>query len=101
MTPDFVNAAITAGGGCFIWLNVWRLHVDKRIKGVHWLPVLYFTTLGYWHLYYYPFLKQWASFAAGISIVLANTTWLCQILYYRRKERNIAKATDARPTQHD
>ena len=87
MKPDLINAAITAGGGCFVWLNVLRLRRDRIVRGIHWIPVLYFTSLGYWHLYYYPFLKQWASFVAGVSIVLANTVWLCQIIYWLRKER--------------
>lgn len=87
MRPDLINGLFELGGGIFIWMHIWKLHLDKKVRGVHWMPVLYMTAWGYWNLYYYPFLKQWASLVGGILVMVANTVWICQILYYLRKEK--------------
>ena len=82
MSPDFVNGAFELVGSAMLWRNVWQLHKDKLVKGVHWNATAFFTAWGYWNLYYYPHLDQWFSFAGGLSIVVANTVWLGQMMYY-------------------
>lgn len=85
--PDIVNGSYELLGAPFILLSVLKLYRDKTIKGVSWTAVLFFTTWGYWNLFYYPYLGQWCSFAGGIAIVIVNTIWLSQIAYYLRKDR--------------
>lgn len=83
---DIINGVFECGGGFAILLSVRRLHRDKQVKGVHPLPVLFFTTWGLWNLFYYPSLGQWMSFAGGLFIVIVNAIWLAQIAYYSRRE---------------
>ena len=85
MTPDFINGLFEFFGSFFLAMNVVRLHKDKSVKGVDWRAVAFFMTWGYWNLYFYPAVDAWWSFYGGLAIVAVNTTWLGQMLYYRRK----------------
>lgn len=83
---DAINGMYELCGGYFILLHILQLLKDKEIKGVSWLAVFYFTTWGYWNLFYYPHLGQFISFAGGIAIAAANTFWLYLIFHYKKKE---------------
>ncbi len=85
--PDLVNGLFECLSAPFILLSIIQLHKDKEVKGVSWKQVGFFSVWGTWNLYYYPHLDQWASFAGGILIVLANTFWLGQMLYYRKEKK--------------
>ena len=82
--PDVINGLYEAFGGLVILLNVLRIRKDKQVRGVNALTTVFFTTWGFWNLYYYPHLNQWFSFAGGVFIVFSNTLWL----YYAYKYRN-------------
>ena len=83
MTPDHVNGTLEFVGSLMLWANVYRLWRDKRTHGVTWYATGFFMAWGYWNLYYYPALDQWWSFYGGVSLVLANTIWLGQMVYYQ------------------
>lgn len=93
LSPDFVNGLFEFIGSAMLWRNVVQLHRDKLVKGVHWNATAFFAAWGYWNLYYYPHLDQWWSFAGGVSIVVANTVWLVQMMYYLDIEK-LAKDTE-------
>jgi hypothetical protein len=82
--PDLVNGSFEFIGSIFLWMNVYRLHADKMLRGYDWKSTAFFSAWGFWNLYYYPSLDQYLSFAGGCSIVLANTVWLVQMYYYRK-----------------
>lgn len=83
---DLTNGTFELLGAPFICLSIIKLHQEKLVRGVSWYAVAFFASWGYWNLYYYPHLGQWASFIGGCAIVLANTIWLLQICYYLIKE---------------
>ena len=87
MGPDLFNGVFEFCGAGFILLSVARLYREKVVRGVSWVHVAFFSAWGFWNLFYYPHLGQWISFAGGIGIVGTNTFWLCQLLYYSRKEQ--------------
>jgi hypothetical protein len=91
VTPDHINGTFEALGAFFILQSIIKLHRDKKVRGVSWIHSGFFAAWGYWNLYYYPALEQWWSFAGGAGIVLTNTIWLGQILYYNRKEQAHAR----------
>jgi hypothetical protein len=74
--PDLVNGAFELSGGVVCWLNVKRLLRDRSVQGVDWRVSAFFSAWGFWNLFYYPQLGQWASFAGGVALVIANTTWV-------------------------
>jgi hypothetical protein len=85
--PDFVNGMFEFLGGMFIIANILKLWRDKSVKGV-WPPaVAFFTTWGFWNLYYYPSLGQWFSTICGAIIAFFNTIWVILLFYYQRKEK--------------
>jgi hypothetical protein len=84
--PDVVNALFEFGGSIVLWFNVVQTYRDKGYRGVTVASTFFFSTWGYWNLYYYPSLNQWLSFFGGCSIVAANTAWLVLMLYYGHTE---------------
>ncbi len=88
MTNDLINGLFELSGALLLSLNVRRLLKDKQLKGVSWLPTLFFTSWGIWNLHYYPSLDQWFSFLGGCAIVSVNTIWLFLLFYYRQKHDN-------------
>lgn len=84
---DIINSIFEVIGGIVLWLNIKKLYKDKEFKGVSIAPTAFFMLWGYWNLYYYPSLNQWASFWAGCLLVIANTIWVGQMVYYYRKNK--------------
>lgn len=84
--PDLINGSFELVGGFMIWLNVRALWRDRVVKGVSWATVIFFTSWGYWNLYYYPSLNQWMSFLGGLFIVSGNTAWVLLYLWIRNLE---------------
>ncbi len=85
MIQDVINGSFEAFLGVLIWLNVYRLHKDKTIKGISLIPTVFYILWGFWNIYYYPYLGQIISMIGGIFIVLANTVWVAMAIYYRNK----------------
>ena len=85
LLADTVNCIFGLFGGLLLWLNVYRLHHDKEFRGVSIIPVAFFMVWGYWNLYFYPAVGAWLSWIGGMVIVIANTVWLSQMIYYHRK----------------
>lgn len=87
MIGDYGNSLFELIGAFFQVKNCLQIYKDKEIKGVYWPAWLFFTSWGYWNLYYYPSLNQWFSFVAGALMAIANTTWVSLAWYYtHRKE---------------
>ena len=57
---------------------------DKQSRGVDPFATAFFTGWGFWNLYYYPHLAQWASFTGGLLIVTGNAIWLYYMWRYRK-----------------
>ncbi len=84
---DLANGGFELCAGSLLWLNIRQLHQDKTVKGIHIVPTMVFTFWGYWNCYYYPHLNQWISFMGGLVMVLLNTIWIGQMLYYKYGEK--------------
>jgi len=85
---DIINGLFETSGGIFISASIFKLHKDKKVRGIHWIQVCFFTIWGYWNLYYYPHLEQWFSFWGGMGICITQTIWFIQLMYYTLKEKN-------------
>lgn len=94
MWVDAVNACFELFGGVFLWFNVWQIRRDRKLRGVHWVPTLYFSAWGFWNLFYYPSLGQWFSFVGSVSVVVANIVWLSHVGYYLYADRNDAAGVE-------
>ena len=58
---DTTNGIYESMGGLFMLANCVKVYKDKEVKGISLLSMLFFTSWGYWNLYYYPSLSQWMS----------------------------------------
>ena len=76
MSPDLINGIFEMGGALVLMLNVRRLWTQRTLRGVHWAPTAFFTSWGFWNLFYYPQLDQWFSFIGAVAIVTVNAAWL-------------------------
>ncbi len=82
--PDLINGLFEALGAVAILGHVRRVFKDKAVAGVAIWSTVFFAAWGFWNLYYYPQLGQWASFAGGVAIVLGNCLWIAGLVYYTR-----------------
>jgi hypothetical protein len=87
MTPDLINGLFEFCGALMLAKNVHQLYKDKLVRGVHWMPTMFFAAWGLWNLFYYPHLEQMWSFAGGIAIVSVNLAWFGLMVYYKERER--------------
>ena len=88
---DIVNGSFEMLAGFFVLNNCRCVVRDKSVKGVSLFSTCFFTSWGFWNLYYYPSLSQWASFVGGLFIVTANVIWIGLMAYYIRQERSVNK----------
>lgn len=84
-TPDLFNGLFELFGGILYMLNIKILLRDKKVQGISLLPTVFFTSWGFWNLFYYPSLDQWFSFFGGVVLVLVNAIWLSLAFYYRKR----------------
>jgi len=87
-TQDLINGLFEFFGGVLSWMNVFQLIKDKSIRGIHWFPPLFFTTWGFWNLYYYPHLHQWVSFCGGLMVTLENIVWVSLMIKFKNESKN-------------
>lgn len=84
MKPDHINGLFELIGGTLLILNCRRMYVDKEVKGVSIIPCVFFTSWGYWNLFFYPALNAWWSFYGAILVAITNSMWLGMVWYYRK-----------------
>lgn len=88
MWQDATNGLFELMGGLFVALHCFKLYKDKKVRGVSFVATGYFTVWGFWNMYYYPFLEQWASLIGGLLIVTMNVLWVGMMVYYLRREKH-------------
>jgi hypothetical protein len=81
---DLINGLFELLGGFFILPSIRRVRADRRVAGVSWVHMAFFTGWGFWNLLYYPALGQWCSFFGGVALVVVNLYYLGLLLYYGR-----------------
>lgn len=82
---DIINGSFEIVAGTLLGINVYKLHKDKKVMGVSVIPTAFFMLCGYWNLYFYPTINCVLSFYGGLLVVLTNTIWVGQMIYYGRK----------------
>ncbi|RJQ26114.1 hypothetical protein C4577_04230 [Candidatus Parcubacteria bacterium] len=85
MNSDLINGLFEVGGAIFLSMNCRQIYKDKCTRGISPLPFIFYTSWGYWNLFYYPNINQWYSFYGGIGVVAVNTVYLFQLWWYRGK----------------
>lgn len=86
MTADAVNATYELLGCIAIGASCYRVHKDKQVKGVSLVTVGFFTSWGFWNLYYYPHIGQLYSGIGAAITCATNCLWVYLIVKYRSKK---------------
>lgn len=89
---DSTNGIYEMVGGIFMLFNCIQVYKDKAVKGISLTSAMFFCSWGYWNLYYYPHLGQWSSTAGAAVMVLFNSIWIGQAIYYTRKNARERKS---------
>ena len=82
--PDLINGLFVTFGSITGFMNCWKLHKDKQVKGIVWWFNIFYITWGCYNLYFYPHLHQWISFCGEILICLSNIIWVGLVIIYRK-----------------
>jgi hypothetical protein len=91
---DFVNGLFEFTGALMTLLSVKALLRDKEIKGIHWGPIVFFTSWSSFNLWFYPFNKLWWSFFGGATIFIVNSIWLYLVWYYSGIKNRTRRSVD-------
>jgi len=83
MNADLINALFEVMGCFFILGHCSTLLKDRKVAGVNIYSSAGMTAWGFWNIYYYPSLDQWASLVGGIGIVMANALYVVLLLKNR------------------
>ena len=86
INPDIINSWFKVAGGVSTWYNCVKLFRARKVQGVSVTSAVMFNTWGFWNLWYYPSLDQWASFMGGLVIVSGNTAWVTMAIYWRHNK---------------
>ena len=73
MWQDQVNGLFELLGGLFISLTCIKLYKDKKVRGLSFVHIAYFTMWGYWNIHYYPHLGQWVRSTPSAKPI---TSWI-------------------------
>lgn len=90
---DIANGIFEAGLSYFLFRNLMALRRDKTVRGVYIPTTIWTTAWGFWNLYYYPSLEQWASFWGGVAVVSFNAIWLAHVWFYTRGQAWLNRIT--------
>ena len=83
---DLVNGLFELTGAGMTLLSVRAILRDKEIRGIHWGPIVFFTSWSIFNLWFYPDNNLWFSFIGGVALAAVNSTWLYLVWYYSRKK---------------
>lgn len=82
-----INSGFEMFASLFLILNCIQLYKDKSTKGVCLWTSLFFTSWGFWNLYYYPSMGDVCSFVAGVAVTIVNITYCSMFIYYANANR--------------
>lgn len=83
--PDLINCTFECLGGLAVLASCYRTYKSKSADGVSLITIGFFTSWGFWNLYYYPSLGQVVSGVAAIGVCAANSLWWSLAWRYRVK----------------
>jgi hypothetical protein len=85
-TPDLINGAFEIFGSVATWGTFHAIRKDRGYAGIR-LPIMaFFTSWGFWNLYFYSHLAQWVSLVASLSLTAGNVAIIAAMMYYGRKK---------------
>ncbi|WP_167632472.1 hypothetical protein [Mariprofundus ferrooxydans] len=88
---DAINALFEFGVFLAVVPSILALLRDRQVRGMSLLTPLFFTSWGFWNIFYYPHLDQFWSAAAAVLLTITNSIYLVLLLKYKYGFRIAAK----------
>jgi hypothetical protein len=85
ITPDMANAAFEVCGALAVWANFAAILKDKGYAGTRIPMMIFFTSWGFWNLYFYAHLIQWVSLYASLLLTSGNVAVVSAMAWFGRK----------------
>ena len=92
MTPDAINGLYELLGCVFIGLSVRRLWRDRSWAGLSPWTTIFFTSWGFWNIYFYPSVGAPWSTAGAVATCAANCAYVGLLWKFRRNGGNYRNA---------
>jgi hypothetical protein len=86
ITPDVINAVFEIVGSVATWGTFAAIRKDRGYAGTRIPLMAFFTSWGFWNLYFYSHLLQWLSLVASLGLTGGNVAVIAAMLYYGRKK---------------
>lgn len=83
ISNDQFTGLISTIGGALVWSNVYRVWIDKQVKGANLIPALWFTLGASWQVYFLFSLHQTFASVGAFTIASGNCLWFLLATYYR------------------
>lgn len=81
---DGINGLFELFGCAAVGLSIRRLYADRQVHGVSILMIAFFTTWGFWNLFFYPSVHATLSTIGAAATCAANSWYLVLLWKFRR-----------------
>lgn len=81
---DLINAVYEAGASLAVLNHCRVINLHKKVAGTSIASTVFFTSWGFWNMYYYHSLGQMFSWGAGFTVCAANCYYVYLLLKYRK-----------------
>lgn len=85
MTPDAINCLFELAGAVAVWCNFFAITKDRGYAGTRIPMMLFFTTWGFWNLFFYGHLLQWLSLCGSLVLTAGNCAVVAAMWKFGRK----------------
>lgn len=83
---DIINGCWELAGAIATIPSIRSLWKDKKVNGISWLTVFFFSSWGLWNVYFYPVNDLIFSFIGGVVLSVMNITWVVLLIKYRKNK---------------
>jgi len=86
---DVINSGFVFVAGFFYILNLYKLYVDKDVKGISKLSILFFSIWNIWTLFFFIQVSEfWWTIAAYVMVTLLNLVYIFLMFKYSRNKND-------------
>lgn len=83
---DIIHSIFGIAIALFTCFNILKLYKDNKVKGVSIIFVIFLCVFNSWNIFYLFSLNQTFAAISGVLVLIVNSIWFGQMLYYLRKE---------------
>jgi hypothetical protein len=82
---EAIYAAFTFTAASLVWTHIVKLHREKKVRGVHWAPLVFTWCWATYAIYFYWVYKMPWTWTANLMMWLSYTIWTAMVFRYWRR----------------